>query len=161
MGGGRTHKTFVFSSAEHQTIGIALNQIPKALKNDQACRNFVIVRSPFRAKNHVAVQDMARWMKCPLPPPPPNPPKPHAPRPPPPPGRRQGQGRISNITGKGFHTAVALSTASYFLFVVVVLLSTNLTSVFSQDPDAERAKRTKRSQSSSKSHSKHKGKSKK
>ncbi len=28
----------------------------------------IIVRSPFRAKHHVAVQYMARWMKCPLPP---------------------------------------------------------------------------------------------
>ncbi len=30
----------------------------------------VIVRSPFWAKHHVAVQNMARWMKCLLPPPP-------------------------------------------------------------------------------------------
>ncbi len=29
----------------------------------------VIVRSPFRAKRHVAVQYMTGWMKCPLPPP--------------------------------------------------------------------------------------------
>ncbi len=35
----------------------------------------LIVRSPFRAKHHVVVQYMARWMKCPLPPPP-NPPSP-------------------------------------------------------------------------------------
>ncbi len=35
----------------------------------------LIVRSPFRAKHHVVVQYMARWMKCPLPPPP----KPHPP----------------------------------------------------------------------------------
>ncbi len=30
----------------------------------------VIVQRPFRAKHHVVVQCMARWMKCPLPPPP-------------------------------------------------------------------------------------------
>ncbi len=36
----------------------------------------VIVRNPFRAKHHVVVQYMARWMKCQLPP---------YPRPPPPP----------------------------------------------------------------------------
>ncbi len=28
----------------------------------------LFVRSPFRAKHHVVVQYMARWMKCPLPP---------------------------------------------------------------------------------------------
>ncbi len=28
------------------------------------------MRSPFRAKHHVVVQYMARWVKCPLPPPP-------------------------------------------------------------------------------------------
>ncbi len=27
----------------------------------------LVVRSPFRAKHHVVVQYMARWMKCPLP----------------------------------------------------------------------------------------------
>ncbi len=37
---------------------------------------FVGVRSPFRAKHHVVVQYMARWMKCPLPPPLPQPPPP-------------------------------------------------------------------------------------
>ena len=35
------------------------------------------MRSPFRAKHHVVVQYMARWMKCPLPPlPNPLPPRP-------------------------------------------------------------------------------------
>ena len=33
--------------------------------------SFSIVRSHFRAKHHVVVQCMARWLKCPLPPPPP------------------------------------------------------------------------------------------
>ena len=36
----------------------------------------IIVRSPFRAKHHVVVQFMARWLKCPLPPPLPPPPNP-------------------------------------------------------------------------------------
>ncbi len=87
-----------------------------------------VVRSPFWAKHHVVVQNMARWMKCPLPPtptpsptPPPtlNPPYPQTPPPypRPPPCRRQGgQGRIGDITGKGLRTAVALSTASCLRF---------------------------------------------
>ncbi len=33
-------------------------------------QTYFVVRSPFRAKHHVVVQYMARWMKCPLPPPP-------------------------------------------------------------------------------------------
>ena len=45
----------------------------------------IVVRSPFGAKHHVAVQFMARWMKCPLPPcPSPNPPPLPLPDPPPP-----------------------------------------------------------------------------
>ncbi len=66
-------------------------------------------------------------MKCPLPlplnPPPPPPPLPLArpPHPPIPPtdnmtcGRHRGQGGIDDITSKGLSTAVALSTASYFI----------------------------------------------
>ena len=74
----------------------------------------IVVRSPFRAKHHVVVQFMARWMKCPLLPPPPNPlplPLPNPPPLPKPPcnqntfplgsitgGRQGGQGRIDDIT---------------------------------------------------------------
>ncbi len=79
----------------------------------------LVVRSPFRAKHHVVVQYMARWMKCPLPPSPLNTlalPNPPAPRPPSTDsmtcGKQGGQGRIDDITGKGLRTAVALSTAS-------------------------------------------------
>ncbi len=76
----------------------------------------VVVRSPFRAKHYVAVQYMARWMKCPLPPPPlaPSPSLPPCPQTPQ--GRQGGQGGISNITGKGLRTAVALSTASCSIY---------------------------------------------
>ncbi len=74
----------------------------------------LVVRSPFRAKHHVVVQCMARWMKCPLPLPQAPSPSPNPPRPPTP--RRQGgQGRIGDIIGKGLRTAVALSTASCFM----------------------------------------------
>ncbi len=45
--------------------------------------NSFVVRSPFRAKHYVAVQYMARWMKCPLPPPLPLP-QLHSPLPDPP-----------------------------------------------------------------------------
>ncbi len=61
------------------------------------------MRSPFRAKHHVVVQYMVRWMKCPLPSPSPQPPPPTGPPPPPDPPawRRQGgQGRIDNITDR-------------------------------------------------------------
>ncbi len=78
--------------------------------------------SPFRAKHHVVVQYMARWMKCPLPlpphppppsqPPTPEPPSPGLPLPPDPCGRQGGKGRICDIAGKGLRTAVVLSTAS-------------------------------------------------
>ncbi len=81
---------------------------------------FVVVQSPFRAKHHMVVQYIWQggWnVPCPLPlnqPAPAQPPDP--PRAPPPCGRQGGQGRIDDITSKGLRTAVALSTASCFLF---------------------------------------------
>ncbi len=106
----------------------------KTVKAEHWCEWLcLIVRSPFRAKHHVVVQYMARWMKCPLPPPPSTPlPQPQTPTPLPhldPPmacmtcGRQGGQGRIDNITGKGLCTAVALSTASCWRLCLVQSLS--------------------------------------
>ncbi len=56
----------------------------------------IIVRSPFRAKHHVVVQYMAKWLKCPLPlnPLTPRPPCGHPPVDSMTGGRQGGQGRI-------------------------------------------------------------------
>ncbi len=83
------------------------------------CVSNLFVRSPFRAKHHVVVQFMTRWLKCPLPlspnPPPPNPLRP--------PHRRQGgQGRIGDITGKARDFALQLP---WTLLLVSVLDSDN------------------------------------
>ncbi len=79
-------------------------------------KNTLIVRSPFRAKHQVVVHgkvaEMSPALSLPTPLPLPNPLPPN-PTPDPLPHRRQGgQGGIGDITGKGFRTAVALSTAS-------------------------------------------------
>ncbi len=77
----------------------------------------VIVRSPFRAKHHVVVQFMARWMKCPLSPsplnllPPPHGQNPLAAGPPLDSmtgGRQGGQGRIDDITDAARDLALQL-----------------------------------------------------
>ncbi len=64
----------------YASAGFTMEALCATLKNEQArviayCVALV-VRSPFRAKHHVVVQYMARWMKCPLPPPPKPPPTP-------------------------------------------------------------------------------------
>ncbi len=74
-----------FSSKELKVLSSALTQfiVPcRRLVKVQPIRKFIrpkvlhvlIVRSSFRAKHHVVVQYMARWMKYPLPPPPSGPP---------------------------------------------------------------------------------------
>ncbi len=61
--------------AQSQTKKILVRVPPKCIETHLSDRP-IVVRSPFRAKHHVAVQYMAGYMKCPLPPPLPQPPLP-------------------------------------------------------------------------------------
>ncbi len=80
--------------AARQVEGGRLDEAPPEPRHDEVLQRrqdlsretggWFIVRSLFRAKHHVVVQYMARWMKCPLPPsrsPPPQPPTPKPPNP--------------------------------------------------------------------------------
>ncbi len=118
-----THKVH---RASAEPAGRELSPLPLGkifvFPNRKDICKYLVVRSPFRAKHHVVVQYMAAGLKCPLPPSP-SPPPPDPPPLPDPPhtdsmtgGRQGGQLRIDE-QGRiiGLRTAVALSTASYFV----------------------------------------------